>query len=290
MKRKNNHNRGSFFRPFPSQWLADFDEVTLERLAIISEGTSLSDEQVLQLIDRQVKNPLFRLIFDAEGFGMPYTSCNIYRGCTHGCLYCIGPWVLNKEKAEYFSCAHYTENAISRLNKELNRLDADCSEILLSLFGDVYQPEEIKAGITRRVIAHLIKRNMGFRIITKGGMRAVRDFDLLAGYPRAVFGISLSFWNDEDAARWEPHAAGIDSRIKSLEIAVSRGIRTWLSIDPVIDTDQALEIIMELHPVVDEWNIGRMLHIKGRRPPPDWDLFRGQVTDLLESIGAPYRF
>jgi DNA repair photolyase len=41
-------------------------------------------------------------------------------------------------------------------------------------------------------------------------------------------------------------------RIAAIKAAHEMGIRTWVSLEPVIDPDQALELIEQIHPFVDE--------------------------------------
>jgi DNA repair photolyase len=82
-------------------------------------------------------------------------------------------------------------------------------------------------------------------------MRAVRDFDLLEGFDKARFGTTLLFTSQPEANYWEPNAASLRDRVNAIEIAYSRGIKTWVSLEPVINPVQALEVVARLHPIVD---------------------------------------
>lgn len=64
-----------------------------------------------------------------------------------------------------------------------------------------------------------------------------------------------------------------------------RGIKTWVSLEPVIDPGQALELIRELHPIVDHWKVGKLNY---QALDVDWIKFREDVKALLESLGADY--
>ena len=141
--------------------------------------------------------------------------------------------------------------------------------------------------LTRRAIEILIRNELWFTILTKGGMRASRDFDLLERYDRCRFGTTLVFINQADAGRWEPNASPISERIEGIKAAHKMRIKTWVSIEPVIDPEQALELIRLLHPVVGHWKVGK-LNYKTPDKPVDWIKFRGAVTDLLGSLDADY--
>ena len=113
----------------------------------------------------------------------------------------------------------------------------------------------------------------------------MRDFDLLEDYDKARFGTTLTLINQKNADEWEPNAALISDRIHVIEEAHNKGIKTWVSLEPVIDPGQALQIIEELHSIVGHWKVGKINYHKVN---VDWIAFREQVTDLLESVNANY--
>jgi len=84
---------------------------------------------------------------------------------------------------------------------------------------DPYLPEEMDWGITRSAKKILIPNSLHFTILTKGGTRAVRDFDLLANYPKARFGTTIVFSNPESALHFEPEAPDIYDRIQAIKVA-----------------------------------------------------------------------
>lgn len=234
-----------------------------------------------------------RIIYEPEGRAREYAplAANLYTGCPHGCLYCFGPSTLKKKKAVFHSSYGPKARAIERLSKDASKLRrlGDTGEILLSFVTDPYLPEEMDWGITRAAIEVLIANGLHFTILTKGGTRAVRDFDLLANYPKARFGTTIVFSNPESARHYEPEAPDIYDRIQAIKEAHDRGIKTWVSLEPVIFPDQALDLIQGLHHVVDHWKIGKL---NGRKPPEpvDWGKFRKDAKTLLDSLEADYYF
>jgi DNA repair photolyase len=113
------------------------------------------------------------------------------------------------------------------LEHDAGILRGDDREILLSFATDPYSPEELTTGLTRQAIEILIDNGLRFTVLTKGGTRASRDFDLLDKYEKCSFGTTLVFASQQDADYWEPRAASIADRIETLKTAHQRGIRTW---------------------------------------------------------------
>lgn len=232
------------------------------------------------------------VIYTPRGEAKEYASLaiNIYKGCVHGCRYCYGANISEKAACIYFMGANPKKNIIPRIENDAMKLSGQSNipEIQLSFLGDVYQPAEMDLGLTRQAIEILIKYGLPFTILTKGGTRAMRDFDLLEKYDRASFGSSIVFTSQEDANRWEPGVPSITDRLMALQAAHMRGIKTWVSLEPVIDPKQALDIIECYHPFVDHWKIGKLNHHAEIERKINWVMFRENVKGLLDRIGADY--
>jgi DNA repair photolyase len=229
------------------------------------------------------------IIYEPSGRAKEYASLavNLYQGCDHRCIYCFGPSILRKKREIFHTINQPKKNALAKLAKAAEKLckAKDNREILMSFVTDPYQVIENDQKITRQAIKMLVKYNLRFTILTKGGPTAVRDFDLLKKYPKASFGSTICFTKQDDAEHWEPNAPPIDMRIDAIKAAHDEGIKTWVSLEPVIDPDQALELIERLHPIVDHWKVGK---INYRNLEVDWLKFRKDVATLLDSVGASY--
>ena len=241
--------------------------------------------------------PRTNVIYEPKGSAREYAALalNYFVGCTHGCRYCYAPSALHKKKDSYFAAAFPKKQIIERIKKDAKKLSGfpGVPEILLSFVGDPYQPEEMDLRLTRQVLEILIQNDLPFTILTKGGTRACRDFDLLSGYHRARFGTTLVFSDQSDADHFEPNAATIVDRIEAISIAHAMEIKTWVSLEPVIWPDQALKLIQQLHPIVGHWKVGKInrYNVAGDPNKPayiDWIGFREEVTDLLRSLGADF--
>ena len=66
------------------------------------------------------------------------------------------------------------------------------------------------------------------------------------------------------------------------------GIYTWVSMEPVIIPDEALEVIRKAHDYVDFWKVGKLNHNKAVEQSVDGPKFRDDATALLEHYGCKY--
>ena len=78
---------------------------------------------------------------------------------------------------------------------------------------------------------------------------------------RFVWGASMT-GKEPHLPKWEPHAATWTERIDALVEAHRLGIKTWVSIEPVINPDQSLALISMTHALrcVDLYRIGTLNH------------------------------
>jgi DNA repair photolyase len=232
------------------------------------------------------------IIYETKGKAKEFAplSANLYNGCSHGCTYCYSPQSLGTEKTCFHDNVKTAGNALDRFARDASLLKGkkDDREILLSFMTDPYQPIENDLLVTRQAIEILIRNNLRFTILTKGGTRAARDFVLLEGYAGCSFGTTLIFQSQQDSDLWEPGAASIYDRIIAIKQARERGIRTWVSIEPVIDPGQALGLIRSLHEYVDHWKIGKINYHPEIEEKTDWFAFRRDVSTLLEFLNKDY--
>ncbi len=232
------------------------------------------------------------IIYRPKGGALEYAELglNFYKNCPHSCLYCYvpnSPWI---DRDEYHGAVKVKKNVLERVEKaakKLSKKKEPCPPIHMSFVGDPYQPADKKLKLTRNIIKILIKYELPFQILTKGGMAASRDFDLLKEYPLSSFGTSLTSLNTTMCKHWEPHAASWQDRIRAIIIAHHLGIKTWISLEPVIVPRETLEIIKNLYRCVDHWKIGPLNYHK-LPAPVDWLKFRDDVTKLLDSLKADY--
>ena len=228
------------------------------------------------------------IIYEPKGRAGEYAplAANIYKSCSHGCLYCYANKMMKMNKEKFHAENRIRKDALKKLERDASRFQGDDREILLCFLGDPYNPDEPENGITRQAIQILIKNNLKFTLLTKGGNRALRDFDLLTEYPKCSIGQTIVFSKQESVDYWEPNASPVSERFNIAKQAKALGIKTWISLEPVIDLEQAFEVVEELHPYVDLWKVGPVNYMAGIEV--DWKRFKHDIVRLLESVGAEY--
>lgn len=226
-------------------------------------------------------------IYEPKGKAGEYgeLALNHYKGCSHGCKYCYVPEILYQTREEF----HGNPQARYLNRKSLDRELRDLSgrTVFLCFTCDPYQPIDEQAKVTREIIQRLHFYEVGVNILTKGGSRSTRDFDLLVEDPKSRYGATLTFLDPAESIRWEPGAALPAERMDALRQAHARGIRTWASLEPVIDPAQSLELIRQAHDCVDEFKIGKWNHDPAASQI-DWKKFAQQAVDLCGALRKKY--
>ncbi len=227
------------------------------------------------------------MIYEPKGRAREYAAlaANLYRGCAHGCLYCYSPLATRRDRLEFHRNVTVRPDALKDLECDALEMRGSGNRILLSFTTDAYQPLEVEQGITRQAIQILHRYGLFVEILTKGGSRARRDFDLLG--PGDAFATSLTLLDPAQSRQWEPEAAEPADRIETIRYAHDLGIETWASLEPVIDPAQSLELIRLTHPFIDLFKVGRLnYHPLGNRI--DWNAFGHAAQELLEALGKSY--
>ncbi|MEN6293380.1 MAG: radical SAM protein [Methanobacterium sp.] len=233
------------------------------------------------------------IIYETRGRAKEYCelAANLYRGCSHGCIYCYAPSA-TYQKRENFLNSCVREDVINKLEKDaiLLEKEGEVRPILLSFTTDPYQPLDVEKQLTRKAIEILHKHNLKVTILTKGGKRSERDFDLLVANPDlSEYGATLVFTDEELRSKIEPFAASTTERISSLKKVHELGIRTFVSLEPVWDAKQTLELIDLTHECVDLYKIGK-LNYHPQQKETNWREFKRDVLSKLQFYKKDYFF
>lgn len=211
-----------------------------------------------------------------------YLAINHYTGCGHGCTYCYVPAVLHMPVSE-FNKPKVRPNVLELFYKEAPKYEGTRERVLLCFTCDPYQLLDITECITRKVIKILKQYDIPFQVLTKGGMRAARDFCL---YEQGdAFATTMTFLSEDKSRQFEPHAAPPSLRIKAIEAAHNQGIETWVSLEPVIEPEESLKIIHRLHNVVDHFKLGILNYSK---TDIDWREYGCRALEILHKYDKSY--
>jgi len=227
------------------------------------------------------------IIYEPKGRAKEYSllALNVYNGCEHGCKYCYVPAILRRDREAFHGVIAERKDLIRRLKIDAAKLACTDRLILLCFTCDPYQVLDEHLGLTRQVLQILKRHHIPFQVLTKGGMRAARDFDLYDKYD--AFATTMTFLNPGDSAEWEPFAAPPAERIEAIKAAKEKGIQTWVSLEPVIDTLQSSETIWQTHEFVDHYKIGKWNYDE-RSKIIDWRQFGIMAIGLCEQFGKTY--
>jgi DNA repair photolyase len=189
------------------------------------------------------------------------------------------------DKEKFHSEVKVRPGALEQLKKDCAKLKGDNRRVLMSFITDPYQQLDDEIGATREAIKIIKGAGLNVEILTKGGHRAIRDFDLLDADDR--FATTLTFYWLSDSLRWEPLGAPPVERLEAIQGAKKKGLTTWASMEPVIDPDQTLKLIRQAAPWTDLFKIGKLNHHKHAKTI-DWKRFGNDAVELLEKLGAEY--
>lgn len=232
------------------------------------------------------------LIYETKGKAGEYAplGVDLYTGCVHRCAYCYVPEAANVAAYQFHRQCRPRPDALRRFCADLDELDArrDKRLILLSFGCDPYPPAPHDSTLTRAVLEQLQTRRRPYTVLSKGGTRAIRDFDILESSVQASFGTTLVFTDQSTADAWEPGAASLTDRIAAIETAHQRGIATWISMEPVVVPDQAIALVRQYHGLVDHWKVGKLNYCPAIEVEVDWRRFRKDITRAFHAVGADF--
>jgi len=174
----------------------------------------------------------------------PQNGMNIYRGCTHGCIYCDSRSHCYQMKHD-FEDIEVKRNAVEILEAQLVRKRKPCM-IGTGAMCDPYIHLEEELQITRQCLEVIERHGFGVAIQTKSA-RIMRDIDVLQAInakTKCVVQITLTTF-DEDLCRViEPNVSTTAERFAVLEAMRDAGIPTVVWFDPFLpfinDTEQNL--------------------------------------------------
>ena len=174
---------------------------------------------------------------------------NIYRGCSHGCIYCDSR-SLCYHFDHAFEDIEVKRNAPQLLEKELKSKRKRCM-IATGAMSDPYMHCEEQLHLTRACLEIILKYGFGAAIQTKSD-RILQDISLLEEInkkAKCVVQMTLTTYDDRLCSILEPNVCNTKRRIEVLEEMHKRGIPTVVWITPILpfinDSKENLMPILE---------------------------------------------
>lgn len=159
---------------------------------------------------------------------------NIYRGCSHGCIYCDSRSTCYQFTHD-FEDIEVKENAPDLLEQALRRKRKKCM-IVTGAMCDPYLHLEKELKITRRCLELIDEYGYGAAILTKSDM-ILRDMDLLKSINRktkCVVQMTMTTYDEDLCKILEPNVCTTSQRAEVLNIMREEGIPTVCWLTPIL--------------------------------------------------------
>ena len=186
---------------------------------------------------------------EAKGILSAQNGMNIYRGCTHGCIYC-------DSRSKCYGFTHEFEdievkqNAPELLERALRAKRRRCM-IGTGAMCDPYMHCEEELGLTRKCLEMIERYGFGVTIQTKSD-RILRDLDLLKRIhqkAKCVVQMTLTTYDEALCRIVEPNVCTTKKRVEALKIFRQNGIPTVVWLCPILpfinDTRENLEGLLD---------------------------------------------
>lgn len=180
----------------------------------------------------------------AKGILSSANGMNLYRGCTHGCIYCD-----SRSKCYHlehvFEDIEVKENAITLLEDVLRKKRKKCM-IGTGAMTDPYIPLEKELKNVQKALLLAEKYGYGFTLITKSDL-VLRDLDILKRInekTKCVVQMTLTTHDEKLCRLIEPNVSTTRERVDALKILHEAGIPTIVWLCPILpfinDTEENL--------------------------------------------------
>ena len=186
----------------------------------------------------------------AKGILSSQNGMSIYRGCSHGCIYCDSRSSCYRMEHD-FEDIEVKENAPELLEDALRRKRKRCM-IGTGAMSDPYIPLELSLEYSRKALLIIEKYGFGVALQTKSD-RVLRDLDILKKInekTKAVVQMTLTTADENLCKIIEPNVCTTSKRFEALKTFRDNGIPTVVWLCPVLpyinDTRENIEAILKM--------------------------------------------
>ena len=177
----------------------------------------------------------------SKGILSASNGMNLYRGCTHGCIYCDSR--SNCYHIDHaFEDIEVKQNALELLEDALKRKRKRCM-IGTGAMTDPYVPLENDLQYVRKSLLLAERYGFGFTLITKS-TQVLRDLDILKRInekTKCVVQMTLTTYNEQLCRELEPNVSTTKERYEALKILHQEGIPTVVWLCPILPFINATE-------------------------------------------------
>ena len=184
----------------------------------------------------------------ARGILSAQNGMNLFRGCTHGCIYCDSR-SLCYGMDHIFEDVEVKRNAPELLEAALRAKRKPCM-IGTGAMSDPYLPFPETLALTRQCLSIIERHGFGLAIQTKSA-RVLRDLDLLRSInekSKCVVQMTLTTFDEALCRIIEPNVSTTHERFEALLALQKAGIPTVVWLSPILpffnDTEENLRGIL----------------------------------------------
>ena len=188
-------------------------------------------------------------LVDAKGILSAHNGMNIYRGCTHGCIYCDGRSKCYQMQHD-FEDIEVKQNAPQLLEQALRSKRKKCM-IGTGAMCDPYMHCEEQLQLTRKCLELIDRYGYGLAIQTKSD-RILRDLDLLKRInekSKCVVQMTLTTYDEALCKILDPNVCTTKRRYEVLQIMKENDIPTIVWLSPILpfinDTKENIRGILD---------------------------------------------
>lgn len=251
-------------------------------------------EKIKDIPLAKVRKPSDKAIYKPKGKAGEYAqfACNFYTGCSNDCQYCYCKrGVMSKvwsTTPRLKKCFKDIYDAIATFKKELDYYCSNCSSIATKgiFFSFTTDPLlDETGGLTLEATMYALQKRVPVQILTKradGALRFVECLHRILGRIDRSNHIAIGFTltgSDE----LEKNASHTDARIDAMRKIHSIGIRTFASLEPLLDLQAAENIINDTLGFCDLYKIGLL---SGGKQPIDPLQLSNFVPNITQKIGV----
>lgn len=183
---------------------------------------------------------------NSSWFGFDY-NMNIYKGCSHGCIYCDSR--SDCYQIDNFDKVRPKKDALKILDLELAKKRFK-GVVGTGAMSDPYNPLEKELELTRSALKLILKHGFGVVIYTKSDL-VVRDIDILKEIAKnkpVLVCLTITTSNDDLTALIEPNVCNSTSRFEALRKLSKEGIYCGVIMMPILpfindNKENVLEIV-----------------------------------------------
>ena len=191
----------------------------------------------------KAKTILTKVKDGSEWYGVDY-NMNLYRGCSHGCIYCDSR--SECYHIDNFDIVKGKENMLHILENELSKKRLK-GVVGIGAMSDTYNPMEIKYQQTRGALQLISKYSFGVSIDTKSNL-ILRDIDLLKeinSKNNVIIKFTITTPDDNLSKIIEPNVCVSSKRLEAIKLLNDNGIYAGIMMNPVLPfiTDKEEDII-----------------------------------------------